>query len=352
MYTTYPGLLTQDEYHECFQILQDKEGWSSRGSSVGNGNCFMYKDLGSYDVFTRRLFDKIVSKTGKSLKLKRVYANGQEVGKDGDWHMDDNQEGTWTFLLYMNSFADGGETEFRSGDVFMRQTAVMNTGLIFDSRIEHRGLAPASGTETRITVAWKLFEVPKFQFFDAPVPFCIIRNYYTSEELRLVWAELDFLEGKFRDPKKTGSAMDVNGIPRKNNKGLFLDEIYTDRLLSNILVVNRKIGHDDIKKNLEGKNWFYKYLTNPSDRLIDKTLVSYYDDGAYYKPHVDAAVITCISYHWKEPKEFTGGDLYFGDFCVPIENNCMLIFPSCTEHEVKLVSGQGRFAITQFLNFS
>ena len=48
MYTTYPGLLTQDEYHECFQILQDKEGWSSRGSSVGNGNCFMYKDLGSY----------------------------------------------------------------------------------------------------------------------------------------------------------------------------------------------------------------------------------------------------------------------------------------------------------------
>ena len=106
-----------------------------------------------------------------------------------------------------------------------------------------------------------------------------------------------------------------------------------------------------MKTNLEGKGWFYRYLTNRSDRLTDKTLVSYYEDGSYYKPHVDAAIMTCISYHWKEPKEFTGGDLHFGDFKVPIENNCLLIFPSCTEHEVSPVSGQGRYAITQFLNF-
>jgi len=162
----------------------------------------MYKDLGSYDVFSRRIFDKIVSKTGKTLRLKRVYANGQEVGKDGDWHVDDNQEGTWTFLLYMNSFTEGGETEFRSGDVFMRQTAVMNTGLIFDSRIEHRGLAPSSGTETRITVAWKLYEVPKFQFSRVLYPSVSYAITIRAKSSDSYGPNSTFLKGSFENRKR------------------------------------------------------------------------------------------------------------------------------------------------------
>jgi len=351
MYTSFPNFLDQPEFQECFEILTTKDGWSPEGSSTGQGMKFMYKNLGDHDIFVRRIFDKICTVSQKSFQMKRVYANGQDTGKDGDWHTDDTSENTWTFLLYMNAFEEGGETEFRNSQCVVRQKAVTNLALLFDSRIEHRGLAPTTGNETRITVAWKLLEVPKFQFFESPVPFCIIRNYYTSEELRKLWIELDFLHGKFREPARTGTATDSNGIPRKNNRGLFLDEIYTDRSLSNILAINRKIGSVDLKPNFEGKGWFYRYLTNQSDRLSDKTLVSYYEDGSYYKPHVDAAIMTCISYHWKEPKEFTGGDLHFGDFKVPIENNCLLIFPSCTEHEVSPVSGQGRYAITQFLNF-
>jgi hypothetical protein len=55
-------------------------------------------------------------------------------------------------------------------------------------------------------------------------------------------------------------------------------------------------------------------------------------------------------YYWKEPKMFTGGDICFGDFVVPVTNNSLLIFPSCTEHQVTSLSGSGRYAITQFIS--
>ena len=224
-------------------------------------------------------------------------------------------------------------------------------GILFPAMYFHRGLGPSEGDETRVTIAWKLMEVPKFQFFTDPVPFCIVHNYYTPEELELIWRELDFLQGKFLEPEQTGTAMGANGKPRKQNKGLFIDDVYTKREYSNILTVNRKLGTPDITKGIQSSgHWFYRYL-NPSPQLSDRTLVSYYSDGDHYKPHTDAATFTAISYHWREPKQFSGGDLFFGNFQVPIENNCLLVFPSCTEHEVKPVTGSGRYALTQFVNF-
>jgi hypothetical protein len=354
MYTRYPGFVNQDEYNECFKILSAREGWAENGSSLGTPNSpkFLYKELKDEPIFSEKLFKRIQTLTKKTFKLNRVYANGQEQGQNGEFHMDDPRDGAWTFLLYMNSFDEGGQTEFRRDDVLMGQKAVMNLGIIFESNIEHRGMAPIGTSETRVTVAWKLEEVPKYSFYTEPVPHCVIRSYYTEKELEELWTELDFLNPKLLEPKKTGTATDENGVPKKQNRGLFLDEVYQNaREFSNILKLNRRIGHEETTLALKGKHWFYNYITNPCPNLKDKTLISYYKDGDYYKPHTDSAVATCISYHWREPKAFEEGDLYFGDYRVPIENNCMLIFPSCTEHEVKPVKGSGRYALTQFLSF-
>jgi Rps23 Pro-64 3,4-dihydroxylase Tpa1-like proline 4-hydroxylase len=103
-----------------------------------------------------------------------------------------------------------------------------------------------------------------------------------------------------------------------------------------------------VKHELAKGHWFFKYLSRTKH---DSTLVSYYQLGDYYKTHEDESFITAIYYTWKEPKTFEGGDLYFGDFKVPVENNCMLIFPSQTEHRVsEVTSGLGRYAISQFIS--
>lgn len=347
----FPGFLTQEEYDECGKILKDSKDWNFEGTSLGTpGKSFWNKRLDDHDIFAKQILEKIKKRTGDNFILKRVYANGQDLGQDGEFHQDDTDPNAWTFLLYMNTIEDGGETEFQVGgpETIMKQKATLNTGLLFKSDILHRGLAPKSGDERRITVAWKLYLMQKFTFFTEPVPHCVVHDYYTQQELDLLWTELDFLKGKLLPPEQTGTAVGQNGKPKKRNRGAFIDDLYTKRELSNILQLNRKIGNVEIIQKILGQHWFYNYL-KPSDRLKDRTLVSYYEDGDYYEPHTDSATVTVISYHWKEPKPFEGGDLYFGDYKVPLENNCLLIFPSCTEHEVKPVKGSGRYAVTQFI---
>ena len=41
----------------------------------------------------------------------------------------------------------------------------------------------------------------------------------------------------------------------------------------------------------------------------DSTMISYYDTGKYYKPHIDSTHFTCLIWLFKEPKQFKGGDL-------------------------------------------
>ena len=66
-----------------------------------------------------------------------------------------------------------------------------------------------------------------------------------------------------------------------------------------------------------------------------------------------------FSYFHKEPKSFSGGELYFPkcDYEFPCNNNTLIIFPGWVEHGVREVKiknsdyydGLGRYAITSFL---
>jgi len=189
----------------------------------------------------------------------------------------------------------------------------------------------------------------EYKFYTHPVTFCIIKNFYTSDEVEDIHEELAKLKTKFLTGEQTGTARNVVGKSKKENHGIFLDDFYgNNRDSSAILKLNRKIFNPEIKYELEKGNWFFKYL---SEMNFDSTLVSYYQLGDYYKSHTDESFMTAIYYTWKEPKSFEGGDLYFGDFKVPIENNSILIFPSRTEHKVsKVTAGLGRYALSQFIS--
>lgn len=178
------------------------------------------------------------------------------------------------------------------------------------------------------------------EFYNDPVPFCIIPNYYDDEQLGIIWSELKNIQPHLRGPKTTGSAIDILGNPRKSNSGLFLPKE------SPIVTLNRKLFTSEIVDKLIQGSWFFSYLKHCND---DSTLVSFYTYEDHYKPHTDMSVITAIYYLWKEPKMFQGGDLFFGNYKVPIQNNSLLVFPSCTMHGVTPVHGSGRYAITQFV---
>ena len=62
----------------------------------------------------------------------------------------------------------------------------------------------------------------------------------------------------------------------------------------------------------------------------DDTLISYYEDSEYYKPHEDIFNFAKLTWFFKEPKKFEGGDLVFTEFgeIVKCENNKCIVFPS------------------------
>ena len=162
-------------------------------------------------------------------------------------------------------------------------------------------------------------------------------------------------------PDKTTAAV-KDGKILKKNAAVFLDHLYANRGISNILSVNRKLlncnitnDHNlDIFKNHD--NWFFKYYKT----WDDFTMISYYEDSDYYLPHDDKSGITAITWFFKEPKRFTGGDLIFPHTKEKIEckNNKIVVFPSCVVHQAtqirmeKKYQGQrlGRYAMSQFLS--
>jgi 2OG-Fe(II) oxygenase superfamily len=181
----------------------------------------------------------------------------------------------------------------------------------------------------------------EFVYFTEPVTFCIVKNFYEEDDLEIIWKELETLHPHFGGPERTGTAQNALGQSKKDNKGLFLARG------NPITILNRKLFKPELIHDLSKLNWFFGYLKHLN---TDSTLVSYYEDSGHYKAHVDESIITAIHYLWREPKTFTGGELYFGNFEVPIENNCLLIFPSYTLHEVKPLKGYGRYALTQFVS--
>jgi Rps23 Pro-64 3,4-dihydroxylase Tpa1-like proline 4-hydroxylase len=188
------------------------------------------------------------------------------------------------------------------------------------------------------------------------LPVIIIDNFYTEEECESIWQELCFLNSgnKLLESDKTGSATDDDGNILKKNKGIFLDQAYKIRKFSSILTLNRKIF--EVSNDLSEKISFFKYLKNSN---YDATLIQYYENSDYYKLHEDESLITALTWFFKKPKSFTGGNLIFEDNSkIDCEYNRIVIFPSIIKHGVENVNlssdlhnqNLGRYSISQFIS--
>jgi len=193
-----------------------------------------------------------------------------------------------------------------------------------------------------------------------PFPFLEIENMYSQDELKLIWQELEFLNqlDKFKGPEETGSAKTPEGEVLKKNSGLYLDELYNSRKISNILTVNSNLFSTHILEAFSSLCFLYENIKHTNE---DTTLISYYDNCGYYKPHQDNALYSAVTWFFKEPKKFNGGDFYFTDYNLKIEvkNNKTVLFPSIIYHSVDEISmnvdfppGYGRYVMVQFIHLS
>ena len=178
-----------------------------------------------------------------------------------------------------------------------------------------------------------------------PFPYLKIENLYTEEELYLIADELIFLnhKSKLEDPEFTGSAEDSSGNALKENRGLFLDDLYKRREISNILSVNRKIFKKEYLEAYASLSFGYKSILECNH---DATLISYYENGGYYKPHKDTASHTALTWFFETPKRFEGGDLFFPEYDekIEIQQNMVVIFPSFVSYLSKKI-GQHALSI-------
>ena len=185
------------------------------------------------------------------------------------------------------------------------------------------------------------------EVYNYPVPFCLVKNFLNYEEIERVKSELATLKPELKGPESTGSAKDDNNNLSVKRKGLFLQDYTYLKGNSGINRIYDKVTDPYFKEKLCSKNWVFEYFNNSFS--WNSTLISLYGEGDSYKYHKDSSVLSIIYYLFDG--EFGGGDFLLQHVKVPIQNNSLIIFPSCFHHAVTPVTGSGqRWSITNFYN--
>ena len=196
-------------------------------------------------------------------------------------------------------------------------------------------------------------------------PYILVDNFYDESELKEIWEELDYLchpRRMARSSIENGAAWE--GFDESGNKNLlnhnwtmWLDDLFgPNREKSNILCANRKVFANMHMFDAH-PHWA---LSDTYSFKTDFTQIGYYENNDQYRVHRDSAKGTCLTWVYREPKRYTGGNLRFPMWDIEIEckNNRLLCFPSSVPHQATKVSMEeqyrgkklGRFVMTQFLD--
>lgn len=189
----------------------------------------------------------------------------------------------------------------------------------------------------------------------------IIDNWYSNDELKKVFVEMDYymnlgLDNLIRSEKDRSSARDYNGESKVKSYRFYVDA----NKYSALYKYNYKYVFEEFTNMLRNETLFGGYFSNTKSNSI---MVNYYENDKYYKSHKDVSVITQLTWIYREPKMFSGGDLILTDMDETIEckNNRTIFFPGHYFHEVTEVKMKdewereykdknyyGRFSIANF----
>jgi len=201
---------------------------------------------------------------------------------------------------------------------------------------------------------WKFTKYDKNPTF----PFLVIDNWYTPDEEKAVWSELDLYShiAPTRSEDTNGIARDENNSALAKSFRWYQYDYYNDEYFHQFPIENSlyKVRTQEFHDQLMFAEPYYRSLAASNSNT---GLISYYEEGDEYKPHFDAYAWTHLVWFYKEPKKFIGGDFTINEANITIEckHNRAIFFPSCFLHSVdkvkmieKMPFGHGRWTITHF----
>jgi hypothetical protein len=163
MFKIFNNFLTDKDLLE-FEEIADRSHWKYTGFSINRDTIFWKMDINDGN-FINNIMKKIETHMNKKFEVLRVYANGQTYGQDGDFHTDSDEEGAYTLLIYISEITPtnvkriGGYTQFMLDGMIKGVEPYTKRAILFDSRIEHRGMAPLIKNILRVSLAFKLKEI-------------------------------------------------------------------------------------------------------------------------------------------------------------------------------------------------
>ena len=194
---------------------------------------------------------------------------------------------------------------------------------------------------------------------DGKTPFVLFDNWYTPNEEKNIWKELDWYSSQdnIERAENTYVATYDDGKPKSKASRFHIEEYFTEagKRKSHIFNYMYKQRTPEFHSIVgEIKPYCNSFFATNSDA----TLISYYEDSEYYEPHYDNYAWSMLIWFVREPKLFNGGDFYFPDSKqkVKLKHNRAIFFPSMLEHGVSPVKmktepkevGYGRYTITHF----
>lgn len=190
-------------------------------------------------------------------------------------------------------------------------------------------------------------------------------NFYEEKELDCIWKELEFYNSL---PKNYRERSETNLDVAKDEKGKALgksDRVYVNKIFTNYGKIYSHINNLSYKIISDHAEAIEMQLPNGiqiTDQNSVHNMVSYYGPNDYYDTHHDVFQFTCLIWLYKQPKKFSGGDIYFEliDKHFECNNNRLIVFPSYLNHKVEKIimsqddydNGYGRYTITHFLHHS
>lgn len=196
-----------------------------------------------------------------------------------------------------------------------------------------------------------------------PFPHIIINDLLDAETIPEVIEEIKQIIKNNPTGTNTGSSLDSYGVSNKRGAGVFVDDLFVSdaRSKSKILTEFNKVFCQEIKtasNKIGEKDQLYNIYSVTN---VDWTLLQWYGDGDYYKPHTDRSIFTVITLlQLKKRKKYKGGELNFCNYnyTINLKHNQTVIFPSLVEHQVfpvKLDSNDitdSRVTVTKFVHFN
>lgn len=197
------------------------------------------------------------------------------------------------------------------------------------------------------------------KYHEERIPFVVIDGFYDDNEQSEIMVELDYLctERRLIPPFKDKSGAKEKNKNVKNVGCLYLEDFYAKRRHSNILTITDRLFSDGYSMIDNHPHWYFD-LDSINHH---NTHILYYEDTNEYPAHKDTCRFTAVTYFYREPKKFEGGDLQFTDYQIQVEcvNNRIIVFPSMLNHRstpVRMLENDtqiknGKFCITHFLNY-